>query len=44
MYHNNKKGNRCPKDNTSLEAGIGKYGIYVKCNGLTRHYFKLDEI
>lgn len=34
----------CPKCNTSLQAKVGQYGIYVCCYGVTRHYVKLDEI
>ena len=44
FYFRNKEGKRCPQDNTSLDAKIGKYGLYVCCSGLNRHYFKLDEI
>lgn len=44
FYFKNKKGKRCPQDNTSLEAKIGRYGLYICCNGLTKHFFKLDEI
>ena len=44
FYFKNSAGHRCPKDNTSLEARVGKYGLYVCCNGINRHYFKLDEI
>jgi len=35
---------RCPQDNTSLEAKIGQYGIYVCCNGDKRHFYSLDEV
>ncbi len=35
---------RCPQDNTSLEAKIGQYGIYVCCNGDKRHFYRLDEV
>ena len=44
FYFKNNEGRQCPQDNTSLEARIGKYGLYVCCNGINRHYFKLDEI
>ncbi len=35
---------RCPKDNSSLEAKLGPYGVYLVCNGLTKHRSRLDEI
>ena len=35
---------RCPQDNTSLEAKIGQFGIYVCCNGDKRHFYRLDEV
>ena len=35
---------RCPQDNTSLEAKIGQYGIYVFCNGDKKHFYRLDEV
>ena len=45
FYFGNKEGKHCPRDNTSLEAKLGKYGIYVCCcNSLERHTYKLDEI
>ena len=44
FYHNKKNGKRCPRDNTSLEANVGRYGLYVCCCAIERHYFKLDEI
>lgn len=44
FYFKNKNGMRCPQDHTSLSAGVGKYGIYVCCNGIKKHFFKLDEI
>ena len=40
-----KYGMLCPKDNTSLEAVLGKDGIYVKCNNeLDMHFYSLDKI
>lgn len=33
---------RCPKCNRGLMAGVGRYGIYVKCD--IGHYIKPDEI
>ena len=45
FYFRNKNGKHCPRDNTSLEAKLGKYGLYVCCcNALERHIYKLDEI
>jgi len=44
FYYKNKLGKRCPHDNTSLIARVGKYGLYVCCGGLNKHYFKLDEL
>lgn len=39
-----KLGKRCPQDNTSLFAKIGKYGLYICCGALKKHTYKLDEI
>lgn len=45
FYFRNKNGKHCPRDDTSLEAKLGKYGLYVCCcNSLERHTYKLDEI
>ena len=45
FYFNNENGKHCPKDNTSLEAKMGPFGLYVCCcNGLEKHFYKLDEI
>ena len=44
FYYKNRKGKHCPHDHTSLEARMGRYGLYVCCCGFERHYFKLDEI
>jgi ssDNA-binding Zn-finger/Zn-ribbon topoisomerase 1 len=35
---------RCYKDNTTIEAKLGPYGLYITCNGLNQHKIKLDEI
>ena len=41
-WYISKKYLRCPKCNSGLRAGLGSYGIYVKCdNG---HFIKPDEI
>lgn len=41
-WYISKKYIRCPKCNSGLRAGLGSYGIYVKCdNG---HFIKPDEI
>ena len=44
FYFNNPHGKRCPRDNTSLEAKNGPYGMYICCNGLKQHKYKLDEV
>lgn len=44
FYFKNRIGKRCPRDNTSLEAKMGPYGLYVCCCALERHKYKLDEI
>ena len=44
FYYHNPNGKHCPRDNTSLEPCLGRYGMYIRCNGLERHTFKLDEI
>ena len=44
FYYNNPKGKRCPRDNTSLDPCLGKYGMYIRCNGIERHTFRLDEV
>jgi hypothetical protein len=35
---------KCPRDGTSLEAKLGRYGVYVRCNGMNMDTYKLDEI
>lgn len=44
FYFRNKDGKHCPRDHTSLEAKLGPYGVYVCCNAVERHFYKLDEI
>jgi Topoisomerase DNA binding C4 zinc finger. len=44
FYYKNPEGKRCPRDNKSLTAKVGQYGIYVCCCAAERHYYKLDEI
>ena len=44
FYYKNPNGKRCPRDNTSLEPCLGKYGMYIRCNGIERHTFRLDEV
>ena len=44
LYRNSRAGQRCPQDNTSLEGALSKYGVYVRCNGVMRHNYRLDEI
>lgn len=35
---------KCTKCNTSLEAKIGQYGLYIQCCGIQRHKYKPDEL
>lgn len=35
---------KCIKCNYSIEAKLGRYGIYLQCCGLQKHKYKLDEI
>lgn len=44
FYFKNSSGMKCPHDHTSLEPCVGKYGLYIRCNGMDRHRFKLDEV
>ncbi len=44
FYFRNPNGKRCPQDHTSLEPCVGKYGLYIRCNGLNRHTYKLDQV
>lgn len=44
LYFHNRKGKRCPQDNTSIVAKVGYKGLYICCCGSTKHFFKLDEI
>ena len=44
LYKHKKGMLRCEKDGTSLEAKLGSYGVYASCCGITKHYYKLDEI
>ncbi|MBQ6325201.1 MAG: topoisomerase DNA-binding C4 zinc finger domain-containing protein [Clostridia bacterium] len=44
FYFKNRDGKRCPHDNTSLEPCVGRYGLYIRCNALRQHTFKLTEI
>lgn len=45
FYFSSEKGKHCPIDNTSLEAKMGPFGLYVCCcNGLKKHIYKLDEV
>ena len=37
-------GKRCDICNCSLEAKLGKYGVYIQCCGMDRHKYKMDEI
>lgn len=44
FYFKNPEGRRCPRDHTSLEPCVGKYGLFIRCNGIDRHKFSLDEV
>ncbi len=44
LYRNGGVGQRCPKCNLSLETKKGRYGLYVQCCGINKHFYKLDEI
>lgn len=44
LYFKNPNGKRCPRDNKSLIAKKGPFGIYVCCCALAEHKYKLDEI
>lgn len=44
LYRNGGAGQQCPHCRSSLEAKVGKYGIYVKCCGYEHHIIKLDKI
>ena len=35
---------KCNKCDTSLEAKLGQYGLYIQCCGLNHHKYKPDEI
>lgn len=35
---------KCNKCNTSLEAKLGQYGLYIQCCGINHHKYKPDEI
>jgi ssDNA-binding Zn-finger/Zn-ribbon topoisomerase 1 len=37
-------GVRCQIDNTPIKAKVSRYGLYLTCNGITQHKFRLDEI
>lgn len=39
-----KYGLLCERCGTSLEAALGQYGVYVRCNGEPRHTYSLDKI
>ncbi len=44
FYYKNPDGKRCLYDNSSLVPCVGKYGLYIRCNWIDRHTFKLDEV
>ncbi|NLV57661.1 MAG: AAA family ATPase [Clostridiales bacterium] len=44
LYHEGEFGKTCQRDKTSLEAKLGRYGVYVSCCNIDRHTYRLDEI
>lgn len=44
FYRHGGTGQHCTKCNCSLEAKLGRYGLYIQCCGMDRHKYKLDEI
>lgn len=44
LYRSGGTGQKCPKCKTSLEARLGKKGVYVSCFGSVKHFYGLDEI
>lgn len=44
FYRHGGTGQHCTKCNCSLEAKLGRYGLYIQCCGIDRHKYKLDEI
>lgn len=44
FYRNGGTGQHCTRCNCSLEAKLGKYGLYIQCCGAIKHRYKLDEI
>ena len=44
FYLYDKYGKRCPRDNTTLFAGVGRTGLYICCGGNEKHFFNLDEV
>ncbi len=44
FYRHGGTGQHCPRCNSSLEAKLGPYGLYIQCCGYPPHKYKLDEI
>lgn len=41
-YYINRKNAKCPIHKAGICGGLGKYGVYVKCD--YGHFMKPDEI
>lgn len=44
FYNDSQDGKKCPRCGCSLTAHNGPFGVYVQCEGLYGHKYKLDEI
>ena len=44
LHRNGGTGQHCPRCNYSLEAKLGKYGLYIQCCSFYQHRYKLDQI
>lgn len=44
LYRFDKSGKKCPYDNSTLEAFSNKFGVHVRCCGIRKHTFELDQI
>ena len=44
FYNDSQDGKKCPRCGRSLTAYKGPFGVYVQCEGLYAHKYKLDEI
>jgi len=44
LYRKGGTGQKCVRCNCSMDARVGKYGIFVQCCGIPRHNYRIDEI